>query len=183
VHALFVDPGGVRRTWPIVARGMLPSGMDKPSASTRTTFEAQWHGLHARCLRFAAGVTPEPRKTRFRLVASLYPGGVDYPQDPYRRVLPLIKSWILLRQALPGAHPSGVGHAAHSGSLQPRDTPPAPIRQRRSGGSAETGLGRLHEVFGEAPSNPGLRAPLFTSAALEERGDRIQPPLRVGVAK
>jgi hypothetical protein len=38
-------------------------------------FEAQSHGLHARCLRFAAPVTRTPRKTRFRWVASLYRAG------------------------------------------------------------------------------------------------------------
>ena len=34
------------------------------------TYEAQWHGLHTPCVRFAAWVTPAPRNTRFRLLAS-----------------------------------------------------------------------------------------------------------------
>jgi len=34
-------------------------------------FGAQSHGLHTRCLRFAAPVTRSPRKTRFRRVANL----------------------------------------------------------------------------------------------------------------
>ena len=34
-------------------------------------FEAQSRGLSARCLRFAARLTTEPRKTRLRLVANL----------------------------------------------------------------------------------------------------------------
>ena len=38
-------------------------------------FEAQSHGLYARCLRFAAPVTRSPRKTRFRSVANLYRAG------------------------------------------------------------------------------------------------------------
>ena len=38
-------------------------------------FEAQSHGSHTPCVRFAAGVTPEPRNTRFRLVASLCRAG------------------------------------------------------------------------------------------------------------
>ncbi len=38
-------------------------------------FEAQSHGLYARCLRFAAPVTQSPRKTRFRSVANLYRTG------------------------------------------------------------------------------------------------------------
>lgn len=33
-------------------------------------FEAPWHGPHTRCLRFAGWITPPPRKTRFRLLAS-----------------------------------------------------------------------------------------------------------------
>ena len=43
------------------------------------------HGLHARCLRFAARVTPGPRKTRFRLAGQPCPGGVGYPLDPFER--------------------------------------------------------------------------------------------------
>ena len=35
-------------------------------------FEALSRGSHASCVRFAAGVTPGPRNTRFRLVANLY---------------------------------------------------------------------------------------------------------------
>ena len=39
---------------------------------------AQSRSLQARCLRFAARVTPTPRKTRFRPVAGL-PDGIGYP--------------------------------------------------------------------------------------------------------
>ena len=49
---------------------VLPSARSKASAPTLRTFGAQSHGLSARCLRFAAGVTPRRRKTRFRLLAS-----------------------------------------------------------------------------------------------------------------
>ena len=38
-------------------------------------FEALSRGSHAPCVRFAAGVAPEPRNTRFRLVASLCRAG------------------------------------------------------------------------------------------------------------
>lgn len=38
-------------------------------------FEAQSHGLHAPCVRFAAGVAPGPRNTRFRWIASPYRSG------------------------------------------------------------------------------------------------------------
>ena len=47
-------------------------------------FEAQSHGLHRRCLRFAAAVTRTPRKTRFRAVASPTRAGFD-PLDLFGR--------------------------------------------------------------------------------------------------
>jgi IS30 family transposase len=54
---------------------LLPSARFKTSAPTFEAFEAQSHGLHTRCLRFAAGVAPVPRKTRFRVGASLSRAG------------------------------------------------------------------------------------------------------------
>ena len=39
-------------------------------------FGAPSHGLHTRCLRFAVGVAPAPRKTRFRLPATLCRAGL-----------------------------------------------------------------------------------------------------------
>ena len=42
-----------------------------------TSFGAQSHGPHTRCLRFAARVAPGPRKTRFRLVALLGRAGLQ----------------------------------------------------------------------------------------------------------
>ena len=47
-------------------------------------FEAQSRGLHALCVRFAAGVAPGPRNTRFRLVASLDRSGFS-PAGSRRR--------------------------------------------------------------------------------------------------
>ena len=55
---------------------MRPSGVSTPSAlAGKPVLGAQSHGLHTCCLRFAAWVAPMPRKTRFRLVTSLYPDG------------------------------------------------------------------------------------------------------------
>ncbi len=45
-------------------------------------FEAQSHGPHAPCVRFAAGVTPVPRNTRFRLVANLCRAGLSRRVPP-----------------------------------------------------------------------------------------------------
>jgi hypothetical protein len=56
---------------PLLTRRRLPQVVD---------FGAQSHGLHLRCLRFAAAVTRALRKTRFRLVATLGRAGFD-PQD------------------------------------------------------------------------------------------------------
>jgi len=62
-------------------------------------FEAHSHGPHIRCLRFAGWVTPPPRKTRFRRLASLT--GRDWlPAGSLRKVS---GHPILLPQALPGA--------------------------------------------------------------------------------
>ncbi len=70
------------------------------------THEALSRGLHAPCVRFAAGVTPRPRNTRFRLVANLYrvrtltcwvaQGGFSYACFLLTHIIPL-------PQALPGA--------------------------------------------------------------------------------
>jgi hypothetical protein len=60
---------------PLVTQRRLPRLCD---------FGAQLHGLHLRCLRFAAAVTRTPRKTRFRAVANLTRAGLD-PQDLFER--------------------------------------------------------------------------------------------------
>ena len=45
-------------------------------------FGAQSHGLCTRCLRFAGRITPPPRKTRFRLLATLYRTGLATRRVP-----------------------------------------------------------------------------------------------------
>jgi len=80
MHALLPsDPGGTGAPGHS-ALAMLPSARDTASAPTKVDFGAQSHGLHLRCLRFAVTVTQAPRKTRFRLVATLGRAGLD-PQD------------------------------------------------------------------------------------------------------
>jgi hypothetical protein len=46
--------------------------------------EARSHGLHARCLRFAAEITLAPRKTRFRLGTSLIRAGLGTRGTPVK---------------------------------------------------------------------------------------------------
>lgn len=57
--------------------------------------------LHTRCLRFAARVTPAPRKTCFRVAANLSRAGY-FPRGSLVR-FPLSLHRFLLTQALPGA--------------------------------------------------------------------------------
>ena len=76
VHAPLFDPGGPPapghfRTGDVVFR--LVNDVD----SAVGAFEAQSRGLHALCVRFAAGVAPGPRNTRFRLVANLVRSGLS----------------------------------------------------------------------------------------------------------
>ncbi len=47
-------------------------------------FEAQSHGFGTGCLRFAARVTPTPRKTRFRLPAKLFRTGLITRRVPLK---------------------------------------------------------------------------------------------------
>ena len=68
------------------------------------TFEALSRALHALCVRFAAGVTPRPRNTRFRLVASLDRAGLS-PAGSHQwfTVMSFRLHGVLHHQASPGA--------------------------------------------------------------------------------
>jgi hypothetical protein len=77
-HALFSDsgeasaPGWVNPPRRSGAAFRLGNGV---GPREMCNFGAPWHGLRAPCVRFAAGVAPALRNTRFRLVASLYRTG------------------------------------------------------------------------------------------------------------
>ena len=67
-------------------------------------FEALSRGLHALCVRFAAGVAPGPRNTRFRLVANLDRSGTLTCWVALKvSVMSIPLHGILLHQASPGA--------------------------------------------------------------------------------
>jgi len=69
------DPGGAS-TPGLLGVSVLPSALPMASASTTLLISGLNHdSLHPRCLRFAAWVTPQPRKTRFRAAASLTRAG------------------------------------------------------------------------------------------------------------
>lgn len=93
--------------WDLRARPLRRVGvafrlLDDVGSHDERYFGAQSHGLQAHCLRFAAGVTPRPRKTRFRLAANLGRAGVATRWIPTRG-FELSLHLILLAQALPGA--------------------------------------------------------------------------------
>ena len=88
--------------WPSRRVGAAFRLLDDVGSHDESDFGAQSHGLHARYLRFAAGVAPRPRKTRFRLVANLYRTGVATRWIPTRG-FELSLHLILLAQAFPGA--------------------------------------------------------------------------------
>src|SRR5262249_8763617 len=62
------------------------------------SFEAQSHGLCTCCLRFALGIAPPGRKTRFPLLSALR-DGIGYPQDSSERFPSCFLHLFLLSQA------------------------------------------------------------------------------------
>jgi len=60
----------------ITASRFCPHFCDSKGSHNEGTFEALSHGFCNRCLRFAAWVTPGPRKTRFWLLARLCQTGL-----------------------------------------------------------------------------------------------------------
>ena len=77
---------------------------DKRRRLRNDAFEAPSRGLHALCVRFAAGVAPGPRNTRFRLVANLDRSGLS-PAGSRRRFPACLSLYMAfpLHQASPGA--------------------------------------------------------------------------------
>ena len=78
------------------------------------SFGAQSRGLHAPCVRFAAGVTPGLRNTRFRLGASLGRSGLS-PAGSHRRFPPCLSLYMpspFTKLRLAQLHP--ISSATHS---------------------------------------------------------------------
>src|SRR6266446_5642778 len=93
-------PTGPARQAITACRCCLPQFWNT-SAPATLYFGAQSHGLRSRCLRFAARVSPGPRKTRFRLGAGLGRAGLATRKVP-GEVSALLHGF-LLTQASPGA--------------------------------------------------------------------------------
>ena len=64
---------------------VLPSAETTTSAPRSVPFEALSRGLDTPCVRFAAGVAPGPRNTRYRLVANLCRDGTCTRLDSNKR--------------------------------------------------------------------------------------------------
>ena len=74
LHAPLSDPGGTGGARPVPAPPAWPSAPVTASASTITTISGLNHAAcKAPCVRFAAGVAPGPRNTRFRLAGLPWP--------------------------------------------------------------------------------------------------------------
>ena len=101
-RALFSDPGGITGARPSRRRDTAFRQLNNVGSHDDEHFGAQSHGPLTRCLCFAARVTPAPRKTRSRLLASSAGRGW-LPAGSQRKVS---ASGFPLSQALPGARNS-----------------------------------------------------------------------------
>ena len=126
-------------------------------------FEAQSHGLHLRCLRFAAAVTRTPRKTRFRAVASPTRAGFD-PLDLFGRFPKQLISRHLfpLPRALLGARPPN-----QSADSTPRTYPIALLRRLIGARPPSAPQDKT------TPAPPSLNTPPESAARFEPA--RIEP--------
>ena len=103
VHALLSDPGGVSASGPYNAK-TVAFRCSEYVGSARISDEALSHSLHAPCVRFAGGIAPAPRNTRFRWMASPYRLGTCtrwVAKRSFRFAYPF--AIFLSFQALPGA--------------------------------------------------------------------------------
>jgi len=71
-----VGPHAPGSTSSTARRCCLPNIPHAVGSHDNRPFGAPSHGLHTRCLRFAVRVAPTPRKTRFRLPATLCRAGL-----------------------------------------------------------------------------------------------------------
>jgi len=95
------------------------------------SFEAQSHGLRTPCLRFASGVAPSSRKTRFRRSPTLS-GGVGYPPGSTKgfcRALYTSSSFPRLGLAHEMSRVDPIPHASLIEALKPEARSPKPEAQ------------------------------------------------------
>ncbi|RKT44455.1 hypothetical protein BDD21_1837 [Thiocapsa rosea] len=103
VHALLSDPGGVSTSGRYDAETVAFRSSEYVG-SAGFSDGAPSHGLHAPCVRFAGGIAPAPRNTRFRWMATPYRLGTCtrwVAKRSFRLAYPF--AIFLSFQALPGA--------------------------------------------------------------------------------
>ena len=91
-RALFSDPGGIVGARPLRRHDAAFRCLNHVGSRENNHFGAQSHGPFTRCLRFAVRVTPSPRKTRFRLLAS-FAGRGWLPAGFHRKVSAVASSF------------------------------------------------------------------------------------------
>ena len=96
--ALFFDPGRTDSSGHTTESARPPYWQRRRLLANLGSFEAQSHGLCTRCLRFALGIAPSGRKTRFPLLSALR-DGIGYPQDSNERFPSCFLHLIPLSQA------------------------------------------------------------------------------------
>ena len=155
-----------RRRPASLGAAMVPSALVTASASTRRTISGLNHAAcKASCVRFAAGVAPGPRNTRFRLVGQPWPVRsftCRVAIEGFRHVIACTSPFAKLRLAQDKSVPYGTrrrgGKTRRAGSSPPvpgiagatetgRDKP-VPYGMRRRGGRP---VGR-----GSSPPVPGI---------------------------
>ena len=129
VHALLFDPGetsvpGLPRHLDAAFRAVNGVG----SRSDQTD-GAPSHGLHAPCVRFAAGIAPAPRNTRFRRVANLCRAGLITRRVPTKVSAITNRPWLPPPPGFPGALTSSVTGTCHppihDATMRPTESRPS----------------------------------------------------------
>ena len=112
-------------------------------------FEAQWHGLGTRCLRFVRYSCPHPTQNSLPAAGQALPDGIGYPQGCYERFLTMSSSFpeLILAQGHSGCFlevvgfhrpyrviPSACGGAVHvnRGLVMAREASMPPRKSRPS---------------------------------------------------
>ena len=131
----------------------LPSGLRR-RLPRQLDVGTQSHSLQPRCLRFAARVTPEPRKTRFRLAANLDRMGLDTHRTP--RMVSVIQFIHPPSPSFPSAQVKQAAARTTRTPLSHNRTPPSPRQPtccpaRHQGISPET----PHPRQTAPPQRPG----------------------------
>ncbi len=152
VCALLFDPGGIGNARPSRRPDAAFRHLNGVGSRKQAIFGAQSHGPHTRCLRFAGWITPPPRKTRFRLPATLCRAGLVTRWTP-QKVSALCFTW----------HPPSPSFAWRTSGSRGRFPAPGPHRSGRARLThpAPRDTASLREAQGMRKARRGQRVPLL----------------------